>query len=202
MRAEFRHAAMGAGALALLLPSTAHAHLVTTGLGPVYDGVSHLVLSPDDLLPAVAVGLYAGLRGAVYGRRAIFALPLAWLLGGFAGLLLPGLHFPSAMGAASFLLMGTLVASDLKMPLSGFLTLTVLLGLAHGMANGASMASAHGAPRALVGIALTLFTVLTLSSAFVLTLKAHWTRIAVRVAGSWILATGILLLGWSLRKKG
>jgi hypothetical protein len=30
-------------------------------------------------------------------------------------------------------------------------------------------------------------------------LRAPWTRIAVRVAGSWIAAIGLLLAGWALR---
>jgi len=30
-------------------------------------------------------------------------------------------------------------------------------------------------------------------------LRPPWTRIAVRVVGSWIAAIGLLLLGWGLR---
>jgi hypothetical protein len=32
----------------------------------------------------------------------------------------------------------------------------------------------------------------------VVSLRMPWTRIAVRVTGSWIAATGLLLLGWTL----
>ena len=43
-----------ASVLAILLwPSISQAHLVNTGLGPFYDGISHLTMSPDDLLTAV-----------------------------------------------------------------------------------------------------------------------------------------------------
>jgi urease accessory protein len=45
------------GALAV---SPAEAHLVTTGLGPIYDGVSHVFLSPEDLVPAVVLALLGG----------------------------------------------------------------------------------------------------------------------------------------------
>ena len=51
----------------------------------------------------------------------------------------------------------------------------------------------------LVGIVSTLFVVVALAAAFVVALRAPWARIAVRVAGSWIVAIGLLLLGWSLR---
>jgi hypothetical protein len=30
-------------------------------------------------------------------------------------------------------------------------------------------------------------------------LQAHWALIAVRVGGSWIAASGLLMLGWSMR---
>jgi hypothetical protein len=33
----------------------------------------------------------------------------------------------------------------------------------------------------------------------VVAIRAPWGRIAVRVAGSWIVAIGLLLLGWTLR---
>ena len=59
--------ALAAAAAALLLPATLHAHLVNTGLGPFYDGVSHFALTPEDLLPALALALFAGQRGARLG---------------------------------------------------------------------------------------------------------------------------------------
>jgi hypothetical protein len=31
-------------------------------------------------------------------------------------------------------------------------------------------------------------------------LRASWARIAVRVAGSWIAASGLLMLGWAVRQ--
>ena len=45
----------------------------------------------------------------------------------------------------------------------------------------------------------TLFVVVALAAALVVALRAPWARIAVRVAGSWIVAIGLLLLGWSFR---
>ncbi len=43
--------ARGARRASALLPRPPHAHLVNTGLGPFYDGVSHFALTPEDLLP-------------------------------------------------------------------------------------------------------------------------------------------------------
>ena len=50
--------------LALMLSgSPADAHLITTGLGPVYDGISHFLMSPEDLVPAFVLALLAGQCG-------------------------------------------------------------------------------------------------------------------------------------------
>ena len=51
----------------------------------------------------------------------------------------------------------------------------------------------------LLGIASTTFVLAALASALVVSLRIPWTRIAVRVAGSWVAAIGLLMLGWSLR---
>ena len=62
----------------LLRPSDAAAHLVTTGMGPVYDGIGHLLLTPEDLVPVLALALYAGLRGAADGRRTSLPAGQRW----------------------------------------------------------------------------------------------------------------------------
>ena len=41
--------------------------------------------------------------------------------------------------------------------------------------------------------------ILALVAAAVVALRFAWMRIAVRVAGSWVAAIGLLMLGWSLR---
>ncbi len=48
-----------------LFPLTAEAHLNSTGMGPVYDGLMHFFMSPEDLVPVLALALLSGLRGAI-----------------------------------------------------------------------------------------------------------------------------------------
>jgi hypothetical protein len=43
----------------------------------------------------------------------------------------------------------------------------------------------------------TLFVMVSLVTGLVVSLERPWTRIAVRVAGSWIVAVGLLYLGWT-----
>jgi hydrogenase/urease accessory protein HupE len=188
-------------ALGLLCsPSFARAHLVTTGLGPVYDGIGHLVMTPEDLIPTLAIALFAGLRGAGQGRRALFILPLAWFVGGLLGLLIDGLpEMPVA--PLSFLILGVLVAADLNLSATAFTIIVVGMGFVHGLLNGVALKEGAGL-LGLVGIMTTLFIIVAIVSAFIVSLKKPWTRIVVRVAGSWVAAIGMLMFGWLMRGQG
>jgi urease accessory protein len=183
----------------LALPATSHAHLVTTGLGPFYDGVSHFALTPEDLLPALALALLAGQRGSRAGRLALAALPGAWLAGGLVGLALPGAAPAAALTTASFLATGGLVAAEAPLAPAWIGALAGALGILHGYANGAALAGAPPGFPGLAGIVAALFVLVALAASIVVALRAPWARVAVRVAGSWIAAVGLLVLGWSLR---
>jgi urease accessory protein len=200
VRSKARVLATAGSVLALaLLPTPAHAHLVTTGLGPVYDGISHLLLSPDDLLPVIAMALLAGLNGKQAARRALFVLPAAWVLGGLAGLATRTLLLPGTLTVASFLVLGILTAADRRLSPAVVTGLAAALGLLHGWLNGTGIAAAGREGLALVGIASTVFVLVALAAALVVALRVAWARIVVRVAGSWIAAIGLLMLGWALR---
>lgn len=186
------------GGLLLLWPGTAEAHLVTTGLGPVYDGMSHLFLTLDDLLPVVALALLAGLNGAIAGRRVLFALPVAWLASGAAGYRCDAALLPAGVTSLSLLSLGLLTAVDCRLSPGVVTALAVILGMMHGWLNGTALSLAGRGPAGLVGISGAIFLLTALVSAGVVSLRRPWTRIAVRVAGSWITAIGLLLLGWTL----
>lgn len=184
-----------------LLPRDLSAHLVSSGLGPFYDGVSHFALSVEDLLPALALALLAGQRGSRAGRLVLFVLPGAWLLGGLAGLARPAVSASAFLTTVSFLALGALVALEARLAPGWVAGLATAVGAVHGYLNGAAMSAARLGALGLVGVVATLFTVVALASALVVVLRAPWTRIAVRVAGSWIAAIGLLLLGWSFRTR-
>jgi hydrogenase/urease accessory protein HupE len=183
----------------VMSPLPAEAHLNSTGMGPFYDGLMHFLMGPADLVPVLALALLAGLRGAAFGRRALFTLPAAWFLGGLAGLSAMTLNPHPLIAAAWFLLLGGLLASDAKLSMRVTSALAVLLGLYHGYLNGNGMGPLDTAVVALLGLVFAIFALIALAAAFVVRLHAQWARIAVRVAGSWIAASGLLMLGWAVR---
>jgi urease accessory protein len=182
----------------LLVPGAAHAHLTSTGLGPFYDGVSHFVVTPEEFIPALAIALFAGLRGSRTGRLALFLLPGAWLLGGLGGLTLPVSGPSMLFTCISFLVLGALVATDLKLGPGLVSGIASAFGFVHGYLDGSGMTETKTGVVGLLGSVTSLFILVALAAALVVSLRAPWTRIVVRVAGSWIVAAGLLLLGWTL----
>jgi len=182
-----------------LLPAPAWAHLNSTGLGPVYDGAAHFLTSPEDLLAALALALWAGARGAGYGRRTLFVLPSAWLLASLLGMTMAAISGSALISAVWLLALGALLAIDLALPLRVATALAALLGLQRGFLNGSGVEQSANGIVALIGLGSAVFVVVALAAALVVGLRAAWARVAVRVIGSWIAASGLLLLGWSLR---
>ncbi len=72
-------------------------------------------------------------------------------------------------------MIGVLVAADFRLAQAVVAALALVLGFTHGWHDGTALAAAG-----------------------VVTIRQPWTRIAVRVASSWIGASGLLLLGWTL----
>ncbi len=179
----------------------ADAHLNTTGMGPIYDGLMHFFMSPEDFIPVLALAFLAGLRGVNYGRRALFTIPTAWLLGGLIGLSALAANPHPFIAAGWFLLLGILLAANAKISLRLTTGIAALLGLYHGYLNGTGLGASTDAAIATFGLAFGVFVLVALAAALVVRLQAEWARIAVRVAGSWVAASGLLMLGWAVRTK-
>jgi urease accessory protein len=183
----------------LVLPRLAQAHLVTSGLGPYYDGALHLLMSPADLLGLIAVALLAGRQGPKAGRLTVLTLSVTWLLAGVVGLELQNIPDLAAIGTVSFLVVGLLVAIDVRLSPVGIAAIAAAYGGLHGLINGAALAAAAAEPATLFGVVLAVLCLAVLTAAAVVPLTALWARVAIRVAGSWIAAVGMLMIGWTLQ---
>ena len=190
-------------AAVLLAPAVAHAHLVATGMGPVYDGVSHFALSPEDSLPVVALAFFAGLRGPRHARLLLAVLPLSWLLGGLLSALLTGatgLTFapvaPPVVTAALLLLTGGLLVANLDLSPRLCAIPAIALGLARGATDVAGIPAGASVVLPLLGMSGGVFVVFALAASVTLPLRRAWMIVAARVSGSWVAAAGLLLAGW------
>jgi urease accessory protein len=183
----------------LLLPRPAAAHLVTTGLGPYYDGIGHLLVTPQDMLPLLGLALLGGLAGPEAARRILFGVPAAWFLGGLVGLAWSTEITLPVVVSLTVLAVGGLLAADRKLGPGAVAGLGIGVALLHGFLNGTAMSASALGLRALAGITCTAFVLLALTAALGVAFREGWTRIAIRVAGSWMVATGLFMLGWAIR---
>ena len=188
-----------ATAVAALTPGVAEAHLVNTGFGPFYDGISHLFVTAPDILVVAALGLLAGLRGPATGRTALASIIGAWTLGGLVGLVLAPEALWAVATTLTFLVAGALLALDREMSAGAVALLGTGIGLLHGFLNGAEAATSGIGLVGLAGSLCAIAVMSTLITALAVTWSEGWTRIVLRVAGSWIVAIGMLMLGWLFR---
>jgi len=187
---------------AALTPAVAQAHLVVTGMGPIYDGVTHFALSPEDILPVLALAFFAGLRGPRHARLALAALAAGWLVGGLLtsgiGLTLPPILAP-AMTAGLLLAIGGVLAANLELAPWACAAAAAGLGLMRGAADLSGAGGGGSAVLNTLGMTATAAVLFALAASVTLPLRRLWMIVAARVAGSWAAAAGLLLAGWLLR---
>lgn len=183
-----------------LLPQTAFAHLVSTRFGEFYSGILHPLSTLSHLLPWIAIALLCGMqRPQGYARWALVVFPVAIFFGALMGsqAVLP--HWIYLLNLTSFLV-GLMVALALKLNASMFFALLLIFGFSHGFANGEPDLRGSDFVLYVSGVAMAAYLLITLLSAaarFTLT-QASWGSIALRAGGSWIMAIGVLHIGFYL----
>jgi urease accessory protein len=200
-RHRMKRCCVSLAAIAVFAPGEASAHLVSSGMGTLYDGISHFGLSPEDFLPVIALALFAGLRGPRHARWTLLALTLAWLAG--AGLALTGIAFPPALLPAAtavlFLAIGGLLASNISIKPEACMAAACCLGLARGAADLTGIVMNMTTFGNVVGMDVSLAVTFALASSITLPLERLWAIAAARVGGSWLAALGLLFAGWIIR---
>ena len=184
--------------VALGLPLDAHAHLVSTRFGELYSGVLHPITTLLHLVPWLALGLLGGLQSPTTARWSLVCFPLAVFVGGLLTELLPTSGFIETFNIVSFVVLGLLVALALKLGLFAFLAIVVVFGVSHGYANAVAEFRGGAWLLYMTGVVLAAYVLIALSAgaAHRVVAIAGWGPIAVRAAGSWIAAAGVMYLGF------
>jgi urease accessory protein len=198
-RYSTRAATTCVAACLLFAADSACAHSAARGAGDFYAGALHALTALEHVLPFLALGILAGQQG----RKAepvllVFCVALA--AGATAALWVPPSPYTNLLNIVSAVLFGGLVAASWSLPMTVHYSLAVVFGLSHGFANGAGMIEQtkpylYIPGVALAGLAVTAYGLMVTD--YLLHRKPGWMHIAVRVAGSWITAIGILVLATS-----
>lgn len=174
-------------------------HALPAGLAGVLEGAAQLVFSPADLLLVCGLCALAVQNGAKPWPRLRLVLPAAWALGGALGLGRPAeLAMPWSTTLA-FTLVGLLVALALPLGQRPTIALAGVAGLVGGLAHGSALVFHRGAPLALAGDAAAVAVLTTVLTLALRPPHPGWMGVGLRVAGSWIAASGLLSLGWLLK---
>ena len=177
-----------------LYPASALAH-GNLAIGDFYTGMLHPFLHFETLLPMLALALWSGQLREPHAWRLPLVFLGAALLGAVAGILEIDLRLGPTLIRLSMLVLGLLVAARAKLPAWVAISMVFLFGIYHGQANTYEPGAQLERPLLfIVGlgstIALIMFHVVTRVHRY----QAFWLQTGVRVLGSWIAATGLLVL--------
>jgi urease accessory protein len=190
--------------LCLLLfafPATAHAHSTVKGMGDFVSGLFHPLTTPTHVLIIVGLGLLAG-RGTSPNLKipmAVFmplsALALVLTTAGWIRAVYPPVLICIALCA------GTLLALEKTPHRLAFGALFAAAALAMGFDSAVEASSTSTVVKTLLGNWISLSALIADIAIYVsLGKDAKWLKIALRIAGSWIIAISLLVLAFSLRR--
>jgi urease accessory protein len=176
----------------LALPAAAHVEIGQAA--GFFSGLMHPVSGLDHVLAMVAVGLW----GAHLGAPAIWLLPVTFPLvmacGGFLALVgvpLPGVEIGIASSA---ILLGTLVATQLRAPIWLAAVVVGFFAVFHGHAHGTELPPGQSGLLYSVGFVVATGCLHAAGVAFGLLHRWRWGQTVLRTAGAVIGAAGVFFL--------
>lgn len=180
----------------------ASAHIMMEGAGEITNGALHPLMTPAHVLVLLAAGLISGqnARDKDSNPLRVFAPALAVaLLATLPSILSGELWQPLVIGFS--LVLAALVALELRLPRAAVIGLTVLSAVVIGLDSGAEADSIAAKVKTLAGTWVTASAVVFYISACASNAEGKpWARTAIRVIGSWIVAIGLMVLAFALKK--
>jgi len=181
-------------AAAWLHPAPALAH-GSLAVGEFYTGMLHPLLHFETLLPILALALWSGQLGDARAWQLPVAFSAAALVGAVAGILDVEPPVGRPLLLLPMLVLGLLVAVRGRLPAWLAMAMVLFFGIGQGQANTYDPEQQIERPALFLAgfgssIGLIFFHVVTR----VFRYRAFWVQTAVRVLGSWIAATGLLVL--------
>lgn len=170
------------------------------GIGDFYGGILHPVMVLPHALTLLVFGLLLGQRGVRAMRYAYPSFTLCLLV----GLCLAGFGIPPFAATEPTLLVvatacGLLVAAQRPPPAAILAVLGGTLALLIGMDSGVTGLERRETFAALFGCLVGAVIFLVVVAGVAEMAQRAWQRVALRVLGSWIAASGALVLALALR---
>ncbi len=184
--------------LALVAPETSLAHSPVQGISNFYNGLLHPVLVPAHLLLLVAVGLFWGQQGPEGIQPALGIYAFATVVGLTAAWFSIGTEFETFILVLSAVI-GLLIAINPQVKLLWCGVVALLAGFLLGIDSAQEALSGKEKLVTLFGsgVAICLLVLYPMALADHFNKKA-WQKIGIRIVGSWVAASSLLVLALSL----
>ncbi|MBI5690152.1 MAG: HupE/UreJ family protein [Verrucomicrobia bacterium] len=202
MRPSLRRVSVAVAIAVGLLATRAEAHTMVSPDSPFAGGLKHFLFSIEDILIAIAAGIFAAEHGGKFAVRGVAVLAAAWLAGGLGGLAIGSLPAAADRAAAgTLLIVGLLAAWDRRFGPGVVMAVVAVAGGVHGLLNGVGMQAPgfRAGVFQLLGIGSAVAFVSFYPTVLLELVQKPWARVVARILGSWIAATGLLMLGWAFR---
>lgn len=177
----------------MLSPNLVHAHILPGEQNGLIAGFSHPLHGLDHILAMIAVGLWA----AQMGGRALWFIPTAFVslmaLGGLLRTAGVTFGFVEQGILLSVVVLGGLIASTARLPLSLSATLVGSFALFHGYAHGAEMPATASGLAFAAGFLLATVLLHACGLGAGLLVQKTLKLLLIRVAGAAIAVAGLSL---------
>ncbi len=191
--------------LALLFSDAAFAHAPIEGIGSFYNGLLHPLLIPAHLILLIAIGLFVGQQASKITEIALGSFAFATMVGLILAWFTIGTQIVTFILVLSTAI-GLLIAINpaIQPPLNRYVAISLgaLAGLALGMDSAQEALAGKEKLASLFGSGVAIYFLvlypMTLADYFK---KKPWQKIGVRVLGSWLAASSLLVLTLEISKS-
>jgi urease accessory protein len=178
--------------------NAAQAHTVMPDVGGFLGGVLHPLLVPAHVLTLIALGLMTG----TFGIRTGAYLLLAIVAGALAAFALIALAYSATQAETLVLVLGAIagliLAANVTISAPALAVVTAAASVAVIFDSVPPVLSVHETASSLAGTALSAILLVTAAALVTRAIPQNVRAIAVRVAGSWIAASAIMVLALRL----
>jgi urease accessory protein len=195
----------GATVALLVSANAADAHIIASRLGDFYAGALHPFTDLQDIILWAALGMLAGSLGAAKGRWLVVVFPLGLLAGLVSGQALGFASAGSVADAGMIVVLGLLLAANVRIPTAALCTLALGVALMRGAANAGDAGPESSLVLFAAGLTVAGYAAITLIMAVTLAFRGTdgspslaWRAIAIRALGSWVAAIGLMMGGVAL----
>ena len=185
----------------LIFPEVSLAHSPIEGLGSFYNGLLHPVLVPAHLLLLIAVGFFLGQQGlerielvlGTYSAATFSGLVLAWF--SFGTVIEPFILVLSAI-------IGLLIAINPKIKIDWYILIAILSGFFLGLDSAQEQLFGKDKLASLLGSGIAIYFLVLYPMILADKLKEKaWTNIGIRIIGSWVAASSLLVLAFLVKSQ-